>query len=51
VTITADAREPEQLDGHYGLASRVLAEAGYAERVEFERKGRGWKAVPLRGGA
>lgn len=47
VTITADAHEPGHLGGHYGLARKLLAEAGYTETVEFEGKGLGWKAEPL----
>jgi histidinol-phosphatase (PHP family) len=47
VTITADAHEPAQLDGHYGLARKLLAEAGYAETMEFQGKGLPWKALPL----
>jgi histidinol-phosphatase (PHP family) len=48
-TITADAHEPAHLGGHYDLARRSLLEAGYAETVEFEGKGRGWKAMPIAG--
>jgi histidinol-phosphatase (PHP family) len=47
ITITADAHEPAHLGGHYDLARRLLAEAGYTETVEFEGKGQPWKAVPL----
>jgi histidinol-phosphatase (PHP family) len=47
VTITADAHEPAHLGGHYGLAKRLLAQAGYTETVEFEGKGIGWKALAL----
>ena len=46
-TITADAHEPGQIDGHYGLARKLLAEAGYTEIMEFAGKGPGWKALPL----
>jgi histidinol-phosphatase (PHP family) len=47
ITITADAHEPAQLGGHYDLARKLLAEAGYIETVEFAGKGPGWKAMPL----
>jgi histidinol-phosphatase (PHP family) len=47
ITITADAHEPAQLGGNYGLARRLLAEAGYAELWEFAGKGKGWKAIPI----
>jgi histidinol-phosphatase (PHP family) len=48
-TITADAHEPAHLGGYYGLARKLLAEAGYTETVEFAGKGRGWKAMPITG--
>jgi histidinol-phosphatase (PHP family) len=51
VTITADAHEPAQIDGNYGLARRLLAEAGYVEIWEFAGKGKGWKAIPITGNA
>jgi histidinol-phosphatase (PHP family) len=47
MTITADAHEPAHLGGHYDLARKLLAEAGYAETVEFQGKGQPWKAIPL----
>jgi histidinol-phosphatase (PHP family) len=47
MTITADAHEPAQIDGNYGLARRLLREAGYAEIAEFAGKGKGWETMPI----
>jgi histidinol-phosphatase (PHP family) len=48
VTITADAHQPEHLDGYYDLARKNLLQAGYTETMEFKGKGLGWTPVALR---